>query len=65
MKNSKELTRDRQNKFQIYLGEREVDLLREKAESYGMTRSEYLRNLIVFGTKPHRGEHQSDCPESK
>ena len=43
MKNSKELTRDRQNKFQIYLGEREVDLLREKAESYGMTRSEYLR----------------------
>ena len=67
MKNSKELTRDRQNKFQIYLGEREVDLLREKAESYGMTRSEYLRNLIVFAerTKPHRGEHQSDCPESK
>jgi hypothetical protein len=50
VKNSKELTRDRQNKFQIYLGEREVDLLREKAESYGMTRSEYLRNLIVFGS---------------
>ena len=28
----------------------EVELLKKKSESYGMTRSEYLRNLIIFGS---------------
>lgn len=48
-KNSKESTRDRKNKYQIYLSEKEAELLKEKAESYGMTKADYLRNLIVFG----------------
>ena len=84
MKNSKELTRDRQNKFQIYLGEKEVDLLREKAKKLWDDTFRIFKKpnriwkckgtvktfrfpipRFAERTKPHRGEHQSYCPESK
>lgn len=48
-RNSNE-TRIRQSQVHIYLGQEEKELLNKKAKSYGMTHSDYLRNLVVFGS---------------
>lgn len=50
MKNNKELSRTRSKKFQIYLGEEEMKLLTEKAKGFGLSKSDYMRSLIVHGS---------------
>ena len=49
-KSTNKTGRDRKSGFYLNLMQQEVELLKKKSESYGMTRSEYLRNLIVFGS---------------
>ena len=46
-KSTNKTGRDRKSGFYLNLMQQEVELLKKKSESYGMTRSEYLRNLIV------------------
>ena len=49
-KSTNKTGRDRKSGFYLNLMQEEVELLKKKSESYGMTRSEYLRNLIIFGS---------------
>lgn len=49
-KSTNKTGRDRKSGFYLNLMQEEVKLLKKKSESYGMTRSEYLRNLIIFGS---------------
>lgn len=42
-------SRDRRHKLQVWLLREEYDLLVKKADSFGMTISDYVRSLIVWG----------------
>ena len=42
--------RTRGQEIHLRLGQEEMELLKKKAASYNMTRSDYLRNLVVFGS---------------
>ena len=49
--NGKEnIGRTRGQEIHLRLGQEEMELLKKKAASYNMTRSDYLRNLVVFGS---------------
>lgn len=50
MGDSKELSRIRSKKLQVYLSEEETELLKKKADSFGLSMSDYLRSLIVHGS---------------
>lgn len=46
----KKPNRERRKEIHLTLLDEEMKLLEEKAESFGMTRSDYLRSLIVWGS---------------
>lgn len=45
----RENSRERQRQFKIFLSEEEFELLESKAKGFGLTKTEYIRKLIVFG----------------
>lgn len=50
MGDSRKLSRIRSKKLQVYLSEEETELLKKKADSFGLSMSDYLRSLIVHGS---------------
>lgn len=55
--------RKRQRVFQIHLLDEELDILSNKAEEAGMSRTEFIRNVILFGAA--RGKTNIDHQEVK
>lgn len=49
-KGKENIGRTRGQEIHLRLGQEEMDLLKNKSESYGLSRSDYLRNLVVFGS---------------
>lgn len=45
----KKANREREKHFQVRLTEEEFELLESKAKGFGLTKTEYIRKLIVFG----------------
>lgn len=45
----KKVNREREKHFQVRLTEEEFELLESKAKGFGLTKTEYIRKLIVFG----------------
>lgn len=45
----KKVNREREKHFQVRLTEEEFEMLENKAKGFGLTKTEYIRKLIVFG----------------
>lgn len=45
----KKVNREREKHFQVRLTEEEFGMLENKAKGFGLTKTEYIRKLIVFG----------------
>jgi len=41
--------RKRRKSFHLYLLDSEYEILKQKAERVGMTKTEFVRNIIIFG----------------
>lgn len=46
--------RNRDRQFTVYLLEEEMAILEAKKDEAGMTKSEYIRNMIIFGAAHER-----------
>lgn len=53
MENSKKPNRLRQKQINLYLLDEEYELLEQKAKKAELSKSDYLRNMIIYGM-PHR-----------
>ena len=49
-KGKENIGRTRGQEIHLRLGQEEMELLKKKAASYNMTRYDYLRNIVVFGS---------------